>query len=70
MGRARAGHGAGGRRHADHGLRYPFVVRRIGQFRLEDPGFLSALVDKGASTPTAQMHAAILLAGQPAEAFR
>ncbi|MGY6251844.1 flagellar transcriptional regulator FlhD [Paraburkholderia caledonica] len=40
------------------------------QFRLEDPGFLSALVDKGASTPTAQMHAAILLAGQPAEAFR
>lgn len=40
------------------------------QFRLEDHAFLSALVDKGRGTATAQMHAAIVLAGQPVEAFR
>ncbi|MBB5547473.1 flagellar transcriptional regulator FlhD [Paraburkholderia fungorum] len=40
------------------------------QFRLEDHSFLSALVDKGRGTGPAQMHAAILLAGQPAEEFR
>lgn len=40
------------------------------QFRLEEHGFLSALADKGHGTATAQMHATILLAGQPVETFQ
>ena len=37
------------------------------RFRFDDRTFLSALADKGRGTATAQAHAAILMAGQPAE---
>lgn len=40
------------------------------RFRFDDHAFLSALADKGRSAATTLAHAAIVMAGQPAESLR
>lgn len=46
------------------------VSNPLCRFRMDEQIFLSAIADKGRGATPTQMHAAVLLAAQPVEAFR